>query len=617
MEDRSVSQDRHVTTRRDFVKSAGVAAVGALGFPAAAFTYTRGAEAAATRVRLPGSSSDTPLATNGFLSSLLPLEDRTALREINVQLTELAIQQCGAGGGAANVIQFGTLHCLALADLAAHDVFPEDLLALSRNFDVVFPWSLTYGNDRTPFNYRFVKLPLIVAFPRTVDDVVFWVNFVRDHALSVSVRSGNNSYEGLSSENDVIIDVTFLTLAQQGNAGGQIHVDAQARVAHVASGVRFGALYAELDKHGLTFAGGQCAPVCVGGFVGTGGVGFSTRAFGYGADQLVEVQYVLADGSVVVASASNQFADLYRATKGAGAGGLGVMTRLTLKLVPSVPILFYNTVFDLKDGAAVLAAWQNLAGSPLGFSSVVAAPASSSGQSPLIINGELRVEGGTSVAAARNALINTLQTQWLNLLPPPLDQTEIDITEMTTLEAATTVAAEVPQPFFNQWKLKSKFVFRSLTAAEFQPIIDFLLSHSPSDNPAAGAGFINLLLGGGTTDQIDPNSAVIPARAGTVSWCQAGALWNEQSLEPQSLAFTQALWGVLDPILQSQTAQYGVPDLDLGSQLATPPGLGYVDAFWKSPSHDFVPFLLGVKQKYDPTDVFRGAQTVPILFGGR
>jgi hypothetical protein len=551
------------------------------------------------------------LATSGYLSSILPLADRVALREINIRLTQRAIDQCVAEGGAANQIQLGTLICLALADFAAHEVLAEDLLALSRDFDVVFPWSLSYGNDRTPFNFRFVKLPLAIAFPRTVEDVVSWVSFVRDHELSVSIRSGNNSYEGLSSSNEVVIDLTFLTLKED----TQWEVDAEKSVVHIASGVRLGVLYTELAKLGLSLpGGGQCAPVCVGGLVGTGGVGFSTRGFGFACDQLVEVQYVLADGRVVVANASNQYADLYRASKGAGAAGLGIMTRLTLRVVPAAKILFYNTVFDLEDGAAVLAAWQNLAATaPDALSSVAAATASSVGAAVLVINGEFRVEDA-DVAGATAALTSLLKTQWLDLLPPPLNQTSIDIQEMSTLEAANTIALEVPMPVYNQWKLKSKFAFRSLTAAEFQPIVDFLLSHAPIDDPTRGAGFLNLLLMGGQSNQIDPSTAVVPAREGTVLWFHAGALWAEQSLEPQSLAFVDALWAVMSPILQSPTAQYGVPDLQLGSQLTTPPGLGYVHAYWSSPAHDFVPFLIGVKNKYDPADVFKFAQSIPLAF---
>ena len=117
---------------------------------------------------------------------------------------------------------------------------------------------------------------------------------------------------------------------------------------------------------------------------------------------------------------------------------------------------------------------------------------------------------------------------------------------------------------------------------------------------------------GGQSNKIDPNSAVVPAREGTVLWFHAGALWTEQSLEPPSLAFVDALWAVINPSLQSSTAQYGVPDLQLGAQLTASSNLAYVHAYWSSPTHDFVPFLLGVKNKYDPTDVFKFAQSIPL-----
>jgi hypothetical protein len=54
-------------------------------------------------------------------------------------------------------------------------------------------------------------------------------------------------------------------------------------------------------------------------------------------------------------------------------------------------------------------------------------------------------------------------------------------------------------------------------------------------------------IAGGQSNEIDPNSAVVPAREGTVLWFHAGALWTEQSLEPQSLAFVDALWAVFAP----------------------------------------------------------------------
>ena len=84
----------------------------------------------------------------------------------------LAVQQCSSDD-VANQILFDTLICESLSVFAAHNVSAEYLLRLSQDFDVVFLWSLAYGNVRTTFNARFIRFPLAIAFPRTVDEVVF------------------------------------------------------------------------------------------------------------------------------------------------------------------------------------------------------------------------------------------------------------------------------------------------------------------------------------------------------------------------------------------------------------------------------------------------------------
>ena len=137
------------TTRRDFFKRAGPAVVaGSLGFPAVIGADARFASATTDQTA-------STVASNGYLSSLLPFEDREALRHINIRLTKLAIQQCNLNE-VANQVVFDTLICAALAAFAVHDVSPDDLVALSREFDVVFLWSLTYGDVRKTFNARFI-----------------------------------------------------------------------------------------------------------------------------------------------------------------------------------------------------------------------------------------------------------------------------------------------------------------------------------------------------------------------------------------------------------------------------------------------------------------------------
>jgi len=596
-------------------------AAGVVGFPlcALARTETLSGPLPSTLLPIPGKTSST-IASNGYLSSLLSSEDLIALRKINVSLTQLAIQQC-ALDEVANQILFDTQICEALSEFAAHNVSAAELLSLSAQFDVVFLWSLAYGNVRTTFNARFIRFPLAIVFPRTVNEVVFWVNFVRDNNFSVSIRSGNNCYESFSIDNEIVIDLTFLALQPSSpralvqKTNQQFQLDLRSNLVDVAPAVRLGVLYTALAQSGVTVAAGQCSPVCLGGLVGTGGVGFSTRAFGYVCDQLMEVECVLANGSVVVANGSNQYADLFRAIKGAGAAGLCVITRLTMAIVPAVTVLFYTVLFNLKDAPIVLEKWQSLAATaPDGLSSVANFTANGSAQpseATFFINGEFRVEQG-SAQAAQAQLEELLQTLWLDSLPGGLSKTPIVIESLTTVEAATALASEVPQPALNQWKLKSNFVFEQLSASTLQPLVDFLLANAPSGDPTRAIGALTILLLGGKANNIDPNSAVVPARAGAVTWFHGGALWNEQPLEPQSLSFVEALFAVLEPILQSQTSQYGVPDLQLGSQLTTPPNYNYLKAYWSSPTADFVSFLIGVKQRYDLQDLFRFAQSIPV-----
>jgi hypothetical protein len=574
--------------------------------------------------------SDVPLATNGDVASILPAAERATLRTINTSLTQLAIEQCCAGGGAANIVEYGSKTCVALAEFAAHDVFPDDLLTLSREHDVVFPWSLQYGNARTPFNFRLVKLPLIIAYPRTVDEVVFWVNFVRDYEFTVSIRSGGNSYEGLSSSNQVILDLTYLALQKPGD-GTQILVGPGKEFIDVTPGVRLGVLYAELAKYDLMLAGGQCAPVCVGGLVGTGGVGYSTRQFGFVCDQLIEVEVALANGSVVVANATNEYADLYRAAKGAGAAGLGVMTRFRMKVKPAKRVLFYAIAFSLPSddggalGARVTAAWQNLVTAPDPLSSIVAAFSRTEALGAVLtFNGEYRIEDDkcSIEEATRELREKVLGCLWLD----PLKKSsgiEPDLFEIIDLDPkdgetspGTVVASLVPMPIYNQWKIKSRFTFRPMTVEELAPVFEYLEKRTPSNDVSKAVGYFNPMLMGGESNRIDPESAVVPARAGSVWWIHAGAQWNDPSLETSGLDWVRGLWDILGKALHADpdTHFYNCPELELGSQLAEEPKLDYVKAYWRGrdPKHDFVPFLVGVKKKYDPTDVFKFAQSIPV-----
>lgn len=61
-----------------------------------------------------------------------------------------------------------------------------------------------------------------------------------------------------------------------------------------------------------------------------GGHGYLNRLYGYGADQIVSLRAILADGQKVEAS-TNSYPELFRALRGSGGSTFGIVTSLSLK----------------------------------------------------------------------------------------------------------------------------------------------------------------------------------------------------------------------------------------------------------------------------------------------
>jgi FAD/FMN-containing dehydrogenase len=75
-----------------------------------------------------------------------------------------------------------------------------------------------------------------------------------------------------------------------------------------------------------------------------GGISFYSGQFGFVCSNAESYEVVLADGSVVTASATSH-ADLWRVLKG-GSSNFGIVTRITLRSIPSKP-LWYNRTYAL------------------------------------------------------------------------------------------------------------------------------------------------------------------------------------------------------------------------------------------------------------------------------
>lgn len=194
--------------------------------------------------------------------------------------------------------------------------------------------------------------PGLVLRPRDTEEVVEALAFARAQDVTrrvpLSVRSGGHGISGRSTnDGGIVVDL--------GALDGIEVLDERERLVRVGPGARWGDVAAALAPYGWAITSGDSGGVGVGGLATTGGIGWLGRAHGLTIDHVRAVEMVLADGSVVRASATED-PELFWGVRGAGAN-LGVATSFEL-VADEVPAVgFAQMVHDASDTAAFLERW--------------------------------------------------------------------------------------------------------------------------------------------------------------------------------------------------------------------------------------------------------------------
>ncbi len=190
--------------------------------------------------------------------------------------------------------------------------------------EILLRGTKAYDQARQISNPVFQSYPVAIFQCKTEADVAIALPFGQHCREGYCVRSGGHCTAGYSTTNGILIDVKNLN---------HILVDAPGRQVHVGCGVMFGDLYQTLQAYNLFMPGGECPDVCVGGYVQGGGYGFISCAYGMSCDNVLSFRVMLADGSIVTASDSEN-ADLFWALRGGTGGNFGVVLTLTYQLHP-------------------------------------------------------------------------------------------------------------------------------------------------------------------------------------------------------------------------------------------------------------------------------------------
>jgi len=214
--------------------------------------------------------------------------------------------------------------------------------------DLIQPGDASYDEARKLYNAMIDKKPGAIA--RCVDaaDVMACVNHARSNGILLAVRGGGHNGPGLGScDGGLVIDLSRMR---------GVRVDPVAKTAQVAGGCVWGDVDHATHPFGLAAASGIISTTGVGGLTLGGGIGHLSRKYGLSIDNLLSVDMVLADGSLVTAH-DKLNPDLFWAVRGGG-GNFGVVTSFTFRLHPVSTVMAGPIFYAVEDAPVVMKAYQ-------------------------------------------------------------------------------------------------------------------------------------------------------------------------------------------------------------------------------------------------------------------
>jgi FAD/FMN-containing dehydrogenase len=230
-------------------------------------------------------------------------------------------------------------------------VTDQTTAAFERNLRgrLIRPSDADYDAARALYNGMIDKRPRLIARCADVADVMSAVNFAREEGLLLAIRGGGHSGPGLGScDGGLVIDLSTMK---------SVRVDPDSRTVRVDAGCTSGDVDHATHPFGLAVPFGIVSTTGVAGLTLGGGTGYLTRKCGLTIDNLLEADVVLADGSLVTASA-NQHSDLFWALRGGG-GNFGVVTSFLFQAHP-VKVVYAGPIFwEASEAKAVMRAYRD------------------------------------------------------------------------------------------------------------------------------------------------------------------------------------------------------------------------------------------------------------------
>lgn len=214
--------------------------------------------------------------------------------------------------------------------------------------EIITPDNDTYESARAV--YAGPGSPALVVRPEVTDDVALAVNFAKNNSLTLSVRGGGHHGAGFgTNDGGMVIDLSLMNAVDV--------YDTAQNFVRIAGGAKWGDIANTLHEYNLAISSGDTKSVGVGGLTLSGGIGWMVRKWGMTIDSLVGVEVVVADGSILHASESEN-PDLFWAIRGGG-GNFGIVTHFEFVAHPINEVYFSTITYDAADLPGLIRKWRD------------------------------------------------------------------------------------------------------------------------------------------------------------------------------------------------------------------------------------------------------------------
>ncbi|KAF3325489.1 reticuline oxidase-like protein [Carex littledalei] len=470
---------------------------------------------------------------------------------------------------------------------------------------------LTFSIQNLRYSLPSTPKPDIIIFPFSEHQLQHSILCLRQSSLTIRVRSGGHSYEGLSYTTSYqnpfgIIDMTNLN---------RVQVDPSSATAWVEAGATVGEIYynvAVKSNGTLGFTAGTCATVGSGGHISGGGFSILSRKYGLAADNVLDVIFIDPNGRVLNRSLMDE--DVFWAIRGGGGGSWGVVYKWKLQLV-SVPnqVTWFNIYKSglIEPLADLVHKWQYVGPSlPDEFFLRT------------VISGLEDGNGSVSFAGLylgpKGSAFSILSERY-----PELRISESDLEEMSWIESVVKAAGlnsvsdlrNRSTNTKNFFKAKSDYVQSPISKEGLIGAIKFL-----TKEPNA---YIICKPYGGAMARIGGRELPFPHRAGNLFNIQYMIDWTKanEGMKDTYIAWLRDFYAYMGSFVSKnpRAAYVNYLDLDLGTNNWTTGTSSTVDDLNHARLWGNAYFLwnydrlVRAKTKIDPENVFNNEQSIPPL----